>query len=758
MALRVAIFILLAPTFFSISTSSKYQDDYDCQNGACKSKASSEDDVSSMIQTKGMQEMLPHKVRLVSDIVTMLKDQGREERIISEVVALLQSGNGGLSAGVKPHASEDASGTTWMVLAIVSISVLTLAVCAGMVWLLWWERPSSAKPQPASQSISRSWTTTTTTTVGVHRQQDAPELTDHFTLTTMPLTVVIFGATGDLAKKKLFPAIYQLCLCGHFPKHVNVVGYGRSKVDLSKFIEKQCVNIKENKSFPKEEFTSRIQFHAGGYDEPTSYEKLDQEIKEYEGGKAGNRVYFLSVPPTVFGVVTEMISEKGRAVKGGFTRLMIEKPFGRDSETFAVLDKLTAKHFKSTQLFRLDHYLGKEVILNIVTLRWGNQMFEPLWSSKFIESVQITFKEDLGTGGRGGYFDGFGIVRDIMQNHLLQAFMWLAMETPAAMDAPSIIQAKVNLLSDVQTISLDKCPTEVFLGQFTANSDEKGYLDDDTVPKGSTCPTFAAVVLRVNNERWNGVPFLFTAGKGMDERLCEIRIRFKLQAMNEMLGVSDKNELVMRIQPDEALYMQVAAKEPGITAEQVRKPVVIDMEYKHQFAEAYLGDAYERMFLNTARGDQALFVSSDELVEAWRIFTPMLHQIDREKPKPVLHPFGIMPTGYGQFCSRNGVTLSPTWHEYVAMNGSNVDLMKKVFAELDTTDEGSLGYKQISRLARRFFDGRDPTEERIGKLFNELDADGDQRVTLEELIQGAQKLQRAFEHSDHAMHGSMCSG
>jgi glucose-6-phosphate 1-dehydrogenase len=249
---------------------------------------------------------------------------------------------------------------------------------------------------------------------------DAADLTSSADLLSMPLTIIIFGATGDLARKKLFPALYQLVLLGHLPRHVNVVGYGRSAVDLPAFIEKQCVNIKENSKLPKAEFTARISFHAGGYDAPESYERLAASMAAYEGGKPGNRLFFLSVPPTIFGIVAEMISTKARAVDGGYTRLMIEKPFGRDSATFASLDELTAKHFEEKQLFRLDHYLGKEVILNIATLRWANQVFEPTWSAKYIESVQLTFKENLGTGGRGGYFDGFGIIRDIIQNHLLQ--------------------------------------------------------------------------------------------------------------------------------------------------------------------------------------------------------------------------------------------------------------------------------------------------------------------------------------------------
>ena len=245
---------------------------------------------------------------------------------------------------------------------------------------------------------------------------------------SVPLTVVIFGATGDLAKKKLFPALYQLVLLGHFPRSVNIIGYGRKEPNggLEAFLATQCANIKENPELPKSEFLSRISFHAGGYDSPESFEALSKKISDFEGS-GGNRLFFLSIPPFIFGTVCTMISEKCRSVEGsGFTHLIIEKPFGKDSASFEELNSCTSSLFDESQLFRIDHYLGKEIVLNLTTLRFANQMFEPIWNKDHIESVEITFKEDLGTGGRGGYFDGFGIIRDIMQNHLLQVCHSLA--------------------------------------------------------------------------------------------------------------------------------------------------------------------------------------------------------------------------------------------------------------------------------------------------------------------------------------------
>ncbi len=452
---------------------------------------------------------------------------------------------------------------------------------------------------------------------------DTNTSTSHVELFSSPLSIIIFGATGDLAKKKLFPALYKLCLEDRVPRDLNIVGYGRSMVERSAFIAKQCINVGDDLAYRQSAFFERISFHAGGYDAASSYETLDSKLHAYErahpSGAPGNRLFFLSVPPTVFGTVAEMISRHCRASSGGFTRLMIEKPFGRDSVSFEELNALTAKHFEESQLYRIDHYLGKEIILNISTLRWANAVFEPMWTAKHIESVQIVFKENIGTEGRGGYFDGFGIVRDIVQNHLLQAFMFLAMEPPEAMTAAAILAAKVELLRQVRTLDLHD--GSVFLGQFGASVDRacRGYLEDETVPQGSRCPTFAACVLSVDNERWRGVPFLLSAGKGLDERLCEFRIRFRPQPFNQQLfGAPAQNELVMRVQPDEALYLAACAKQPGINAglastEERRTPVAMGLRYAQTFGDGgpfVCGDACTSRLLN--RG------------ESWHLFCVLL--------------------------------------------------------------------------------------------------------------------------------------
>ena len=469
----------------------------------------------------------------------------------------------------------------------------------------------------------------------------------------MPFSVILFGATGDLARKKLFPALYQLVLLGHFPRTLNIVGYGRGKVVLKDFLEKQCVNIKEQPELRKDEFMSRVSFHAGPYDSDESFKQLAAELTELEGGQASNRLYFLAVPPPLFGVISAKINDHARATEPGFTRLIIEKPFGRDSETFEELDDQTTSFFDEEQIYRINHYVGKEVILNISTLRWANQVFEPTWNREYIESVQIVFKEDIGLGGRGGYFDTFGIIRDMMQNQLLQIMLWIGMDPPEDMSAAKIREAKVELLRCIETLHFDA--NDCFLGQFGPSEAHPGYLDDETVPKDSRCPTFASLLLQVNNTRWRGVPFLMTAGKGMDERVCEVRLRYKEQPHNELIAAMNdghglpSNELVMRIGPGEALFMTTTSKVPGLKWKP--KSTVMDMSYDKQFKGTYVGDAYERLLLNAALGDRSLFVSADELVEMWRIFTPLLHQIDEQNPEVALHPFGVLPTGWAEWAA-----------------------------------------------------------------------------------------------------------
>lgn len=558
------------------------------------------------------------------------------------------------------------------------------------------------------------------------------------------MSVIVFGATGDLARKKLYPALYQLMFgCPDaplIPRNATIIGYGRSEVDLGAHLAKQCVNVKGEH---KEQFLSQCKFFAGAYDKEESFTRLHVFLSEIEGGGKANRLYFFSVPPTVFGAVVKCIHASAQAPAGGWTRLILEKPFGRDSRTFAELDGLTSSLFNEDELFRIDHYLGKEIVLNLVALRFGNQMFEAIWNREHIASVEIVFKEDLGTGGRGGYFDGFGIIRDIMQNHLLQVLMWFAIEPPSNLNREQIQAEKVKLLRAIQTLTMD----DVFLGQFGRNSwnvagevhEEPGYLDDQTVPAGSKCPTYAAVALTIDNDRWRGVPFIMRAGKGLDERMSEVRVTFKKKDFNALVP-GDANELVMRIQPDESIFLKYQNKMPGWDQSKAM-PVVLDMSYQKSFPGAYVADAYERMFLNAAKGDGSLFVGAGELTEAWRIFTPLLDEIDERKPEPVVYPFGVrVPEGMDAWAARYGIHMAENWQEHLAMFTGHFSELRSVFSRLAKTREGVLFAPEVKELCKHFFDEREPTDKQVAMIMSRLDKDGDGHITFEELEQSVQAL------------------
>eukprot|EP00931_Biecheleriopsis_adriatica_P102790 TRINITY_DN7771_c0_g1_i1.p1 TRINITY_DN7771_c0_g1~~TRINITY_DN7771_c0_g1_i1.p1 ORF type:complete len:660 (+),score=129.99 TRINITY_DN7771_c0_g1_i1:242-1981(+) len=559
------------------------------------------------------------------------------------------------------------------------------------------------------------------------------------------LTVIIFGAAGDLAKKKLFPAMYQLLYGGPgaplLPEDTYIIAFDRVDVVMKEFLERQCINVRGEK---KNEFYKRISYFKGDCSAEGDFAKLDSIIRKFDGGK-GNRMFFLSIPPFIFGPTCKNIKQQACSSEG-YTRLIIEKPFGRDSRSFAELDDATSSLFDEDQLFRIDHYLGKEVVLNLLTMRFANQMYEPLLNRMNVAHVQFVFKEDLGTGGRGGYFDKFGIIRDIMQNHLLQVFLWLAMEPPEVLDAEHIAKKKIELLRATRTLAMEDC----FLGQFVAHSwkgidgkayKEPGYLDDSTVPAGSTCPTYAAVVLNVDNDRWRGVPFFMRAGKGLDERRAEIRITFRKHGYNQLSPVeTQSNELVLQIQPHEAIYWKTMNKVPGW--ERLHSELVVStMSYQENFPSSYVADAYERVFLNAGKGDRSLFVGSGELTEAWRVFTPLLDEIDKLKPKPVLYPFGTAyPEGLLEFAEKRGINISKDWKEYLALSGTSEEKLREIFEDLDRDGDGALDATELCELARKSHDA-DPPLEVVERILSHIDLNGDGKLDWSEVQQAVVQLQ-----------------
>lgn len=344
--------------------------------------------------------------------------------------------------------------------------------------------------------------------------------------------------------------------------------------------------------------------------------------------------------------------------------MIIEKPFGRDSDTSAALSQHLAQLFSESELYRIDHYLGKEMVQNLLTLRFGNGIFSHLWSRAAIASVQIIFKENIGTLGRGGYFDSFGIMRDVMQNHLLQIVALVAMARPLSLSASDIRDEKVRVLKAIAPLKFEDCVVGQYIGD--KNADPKsgawfGYKDDEGVPQDSKTPTFALAVLKIANEQWDGVPFIMRAGKGLNQGKAEIRIQFKDLAGNIFGDAARRNELVMRVQPGEAIYMKINMKNPGSSGFEFRE-TELDLTYTNRYTDHYIPDAYERLILDVFQGNQMNFVRADELSEAWRIFTPVLHQMEEERIEPLKYVFGSRgPKEADEMCRKQGVEYYGTY-------------------------------------------------------------------------------------------------
>uniref|UniRef100_A0A224YYU0 Glucose-6-phosphate 1-dehydrogenase n=1 Tax=Rhipicephalus zambeziensis TaxID=60191 RepID=A0A224YYU0_9ACAR len=451
---------------------------------------------------------------------------------------------------------------------------------------------------------------------------------------------VVLGASGDLAKKKIYPTLWALFRDGLLPQKTKFIGYARTKMTLEELWGKilPFLKVKDDEKSRFAEFTRANSYLSGKYDESNDFVTLNKEMEKLEGNSGGNRMFYMALPPTVFQQVASNIKQHCMS-KQGWTRVVIEKPFGHDSQSSAELSSHLASLFEESQIYRIDHYLGKEMVQNLMAIRFANQIFGPTWNRNNIASIVISFKEPFGTQGRGGYFDNFGIIRDVMQNHLVQIMSLVAMERPVSTNAEDIRNEKVKVLKCVPPITMDNVVLGQYVGKPGGTGEEtQGYLDDPTVPKNSRTATYATAVAYINNERWEGVPFILRCGKALNERKAEVRIQYKEVAGDLFAGESKRNELVLRVQPDEAIYVKFMTKKPGMAFD--IEETELDLTYGSRYKGMVMPDAYERLILDVFYGSQVHFVRSDELAEAWRIFTPLLHQIDKEKPKPVPYEYG----------------------------------------------------------------------------------------------------------------------
>lgn len=462
-----------------------------------------------------------------------------------------------------------------------------------------------------------------------------------------PCVVVIFGATGDLTGKRLVPALYNLGREGLLPPNFALVGFARREKEDPQFRSelKQSVAT-HSRVKPVDEtfwthFQEKIFYHQAEFTDDEGYRSLKEKLLEIDNryGTSGNRVFYLSVQPKFFPLIIEKLKKFGLIYdpheEGKWSRVIIEKPFGHDLKSAALLQHDIAQHLDETQTFRIDHYLGKETVQNLLVFRFANSIFEALWNYKHIDHVQITVAEDIGIGTRGHFFEEEGILRDIVQNHMMQLLSLVAMEPPVSLNASAIRDEKVKVLQSIRPIPLDQLEQSAVRGQYKEGfiNGEKviGYRQEKDVSSTSNVETFVALQLYVDNWRWAGVPFYLRAGKRLPKRVTEIAIAFKdapgvLFQKEEKKG--DPNVLVIRIQPDEGIAMKINCKVPGPSSPIL--PVKMDFRYGTYFG-ASPPEAYERLIWDCILGDSTLFARSDEVAESWKIFTPLLEAWASEK-------------------------------------------------------------------------------------------------------------------------------
>ena len=448
-----------------------------------------------------------------------------------------------------------------------------------------------------------------------------------------PCVLVVFGASGDLTSRKLMPALARLAANRQLPAAFSVVGVARTEMTDDDFRAAMLKAI-EKPSAAWENLVRGFRYVAGDYAHPDTFDALKEVLDELDGerGTSGNRVYYLATVPTVFAEVAGAMAEHGLnrpKHEDAFVRIVVEKPYGRDLDSARQLDAAMHAAFSESQIYRIDHYLGKETVQNVLALRFANAIFEPIWNRRYVDHVQITVAESLGVGHRGGFYETAGALRDIVQNHVLQVLALTLMEPPATIDAQGIRDEKVKALRAVDIPTADEVAGGVVRAQYDRGwiegEEVPGYQQEDGVAAGSQTETYLAMRLRVDNWRWAGVPFYVRTGKRLPKRYTEVAMRFQRVPhlpfpSKETIGL-DANALVLRIQPDEGITLRFGAKVPG-GAFDVRS-VSMDFSYGAAFLEEP-PEAYERLLLDAMIGDPTLFIRTDEVEQAWTIVEPLL--------------------------------------------------------------------------------------------------------------------------------------
>jgi glucose-6-phosphate 1-dehydrogenase len=461
-----------------------------------------------------------------------------------------------------------------------------------------------------------------------------------------PTVVVIFGASGDLTARKLIPAIYNLAHDGLLPADFFLIGFGRKPIPDAEF---QAIAAGAIKEFSRREMdpavwarlAARTFYVSGGYDEKAAFDRLNQRITglEKEASQQFQTLFYISTPPSVFAPIIQNLGASGLARRNlgaaNQSKVIIEKPFGRDLASARALNHELTTVFAESQVFRIDHYLGKETVQDLLVQRFANSIFEPIWNRNFIDHVQITVAEQVGVESRAGYYEQSGCLRDMIQNHTMQLLALTAMEPPVSMDAESMRDEKVKVLKAIQPLRLDGATSDVARAQyadgFIDGKPVKGYLQEKDVSPLSGTETFAALRLSINNWRWQGVPFYLRSGKHLARRVSEIAIRFKCPPGSLFAGMEHSqlapNTLAFQIQPDEGLSLVLNAKIPGL--ETRTQPVKMNFKYATTFG-SNTPEAYERLVLDAMIGDGTLFIRGDETERSWQLCTPVLEYWQRQ--------------------------------------------------------------------------------------------------------------------------------